>query len=315
MQPIRSHDNARMNIDVALLTEPRYLAAQAPEGDWYLANILHDDRLLQAALAKTGLASQRVDWSDPDEDWSRFRCAVFRTTWDYFNRFDDFSAWLDRAASLTRLCNAPSIIRWNMDKHYLADLDAKGVSVVRSRFIERGTVLRLQDHLDATGWDEAVIKPCVSGGARHTYRVDRQNASQLDAIINGLLKTEAFLLQPFERAIVDQGEDALMMIDGRFSHAVRKVAKPGDFRVQDDHGGTVHAYQPTAGQIALAERAMAACQTVPTYARVDMLQVDAGHDAVMELELIEPELWLRLHPAAATSLAEAIAALLQAKTG
>lgn len=306
----------RMKIDIALLTEHRYLTTQAPQDDWYLANILHDDRLLQAALDKLGLSSERVHWSNPDEDWSRFRCAVFRTTWDYFNRFGEFSTWLDNVPSLTRLCNAPSIIRWNMDKHYLADLDAKGVSVVRSRFIERGTKLRLQGHLDETGWDEAVIKPCVSGGARHTYRVDRSNAAQLDATLQGLLAAEAFLLQPFERAIMAQGEDSLMMLNGRFSHAVRKVAKPGDFRVQDDHGGTVHAYQPTAGQITLAERAMAACQTLPIYARVDMVQVDAGHaanahDAVMELELIEPELWLRLHPAAATSFAEAIAGWLE----
>ena len=299
-----------MKIDIALLTARRFLATKAPEGDWYLDNILHDDRLLQAALGKFGLTSQRVDWGNPDEDWSRFRCVVFRTTWDYFNRIDEFNAWLERVPSLTRLCNAPSIIRWNMDKHYLADLDAKGVSVVRSRFIERGATLRLQDLLDETGWDQAVIKPCVSGGARHTYRVDQANASQLDATIQGLLAAEAFLLQPFERAIMAQGEDSLMMIDGRFSHAVRKVAKPGDFRVQDDHGGSVHAYQPTAEQIALAERAMAACQTMPAYGRVDMVQVDAGHDAVMELELIEPELWLRLHPAAATSFAKAIAASL-----
>ncbi len=301
----------RMKIDIALLTAHRYLATQALEGDWYLDNILHDDRLLQSALHKIGLSSERVDWSNPDEDWSRFQCALFRTTWDYFDRFGEFNAWLDRVASLTRLCNAPSIVRWNMDKHYLADLDAKGVPVVRSRFIERGTTLHLQDLLVETGWDEAVIKPCVSGGARHTYRVNHANAAQLDATLQGLLAEEAFLLQPFERAIMAQGEDSLMMINGRFTHAVRKVAKPGDFRVQDDHGGSVHAYPPTTKQIALAERAMSACKSMPIYARVDMVQVDAGHDAVMELELVEPELWLRLEPAAATSLAGAIAGFLK----
>ncbi len=305
----------RMKTDIALLTSHRYLASQAREGDWYLDNILHDDRLLQLALQQLGLSSQRVDWADPSEDWSRFRCAVFRTTWDYFDRFAEFNAWFDRVQSQTQLFNAPPIIRWNMDKHYLADLDAKGVSIVRSHFIERGTTLELRALLDETGWDQAVIKPCVSGGARHTYRVDRASARQLQPIIQALLATKAFLLQPFEPAIMAQGEDSLMMIGGRYSHAVRKVAKPGDFRVQDDHGGTVHAYEPTAAQIALAERAMAACDTMPIYGRVDMVRVGAvdaagGHDAVMELELIEPELWLRLHPPAATLFAEAIAASL-----
>lgn len=299
----------RLKADVALLTARRYLATAPPQGDWYLGNILQDDRLLQAALDDLGILSIRVDWSDPDVDWSRFRCAVFRTTWDYFDRFGEFSAWLDRAQSLTRLCNAPSIVRWNMDKHYLAYLDAGGVPVVRSKFIERGTTIRLQQLLDETGWEEAVIKPCVSGGARHTYRVDRTNAAQLDATIQGLLAAEAFLLQPFERGIMAHGEDSLMIIDGRFSHAVRKLAKAGDFRVQDDHGGTVHGYQPTAEQIALAERAMAACDSMPVYGRVDMVQVDSGDYAVMELELIEPELWLRLYPPAAAAFAKAIATL------
>lgn len=300
----------RVQTDVALLTERRYLATQADAGDWYLDNILRDDRLLQDALGKLGLSSRRVDWSDPGQDWSRFRCAVFRTTWDYFDRFDAFDAWLDRVQPLTRLCNPAATIRWNMDKHYLADLDAAGVAVVRTRFIERGTRVRLQDLLDEAGWDEAVVKPCVSGAARHTYRVDRNNAAALDATIGGLLASEAFLLQPFERGIVEHGEDSLVMLDGRYSHAVRKRAKAGDFRVQDDHGGSVHACRPTAEQIALAERAIAACGRVPAYGRVDMVQVDAGRHAVMELELIEPELWLRLHPPAATAFAAAISALL-----
>jgi glutathione synthase/RimK-type ligase-like ATP-grasp enzyme len=297
--------------EVALLTDRRYIAPVAPDGAWYLANILHDDRLLQAALDQLGLSSVRVDWSRPDEDWSRYRCLVFRTTWDYFDRFAEFTAWLDRVRSQTRLCNELSLIRWNVDKHYLADLGARGIPVVRSRFVERGTAVRLRDLLDQTGWHDAVIKPCVSGSARHTYRINRETADAVDAVIQPLLPTESVILQPFERAIVDHGEDSLMVFGGRFSHAVRKVAKPGDFRVQDDHGGTARPYQPTPAQVELAERAIAACDVMPAYGRVDMIQDDQGRDTVMELELVEPELWLRYHPPAATALAEAIAATLQ----
>lgn len=299
-----------MKADVALLTERRYVTTVAPDGDWYLGNILQDDQLLQKALLQLGLSSVRVDWSRPDVDWSEFRCAVFRTTWDYFERFEEFSAWLDRVRSLTRLCNESRTIAWNMDKHYLADLEAKGISVVRSRFVERGTTIRLQELLDETGWDDAVIKPCVSGAARHTFRVNQANATEVDAIVRPLLTTESLLLQPFQQAIVEHGEDALMLFNGQFSHAVRKVAKPGDFRVQDDHGGTVHPHQPTPEQIELAEIAMSACLPVPVYGRVDMVQIEPRRFAVMELELIEPELWLRYHPAAATAFAQAIAALL-----
>ncbi len=292
---------------IALLTESRYAASVAAEGDWYLGNILQDDQLLSDALAVHGLSTDRVDWARPDVDWSRFRCAVFRTTWDYFDRFDEFTAWLDRVEGATALCNSASIIRWNMDKHYLADLEAKGIPVVASRFIERGSAAPLPELLDASGWAEAVIKPCVSGSARHTYRVNRAIAVELDPVVQRLLAVESLILQPFVEEIVRQGEDTLMVLNGRYTHAVRKVAKSGDFRVQVDHGGTVHDLEPTAEQIELAERAMAVCLPLPAYGRVDMVRDNEGRLAVMEVELIEPELWLRHHPPAAKELAAAIA--------
>jgi glutathione synthase/RimK-type ligase-like ATP-grasp enzyme len=300
-----------MQADVALLTERRYTGTRAAADDWYLANILHDDGLLRAALAERGLSSVRVDWSDPRVDWSAFGWAVFRTTWDYFDRFAEFTAWLDRVEPLTRWCNAAALIRWNWDKHYLADLAARGVSVVESRFIERGSAVCLRELLAATGWAEAVVKPCISGAARHTYRLHRDDPDTLQAvnrIVGQLLATESLIVQPFQRQVVERGEDSLVVIAGRFTHAVRKLAKPGDFRVQDDHGGTVHPHQPTPRQIALAEHAVSVCRPAPVYARVDMIVDNHGRDAIMELELIEPELWLRLHPPAATALAAAIAA-------
>ena len=296
-----------MKADIALLTDRRFTADTANPDDWYFGNILTEDRLLRAALDGLGLSSIRVDWSSTNEDWSQYGCAVFRTTWDYFDRFGEFTTWLDRVEQQTLLCNPASIIRWNMDKHYLADLDARGIPVVQSRFVERGSALRLHDLLDETGWAEAVIKPCVSGAARHTYRVNRANADQIDSIVQPLLASESFLFQPFEASIMDSGEDSLMVFGGRYSHAVRKRAKPGDFRVQDDHGGTVAPYKPSAAQIELAERAIAACDPVPAYGRVDMIRESTGNYAIMELELIEPELWMRFHPPAAEALARAIA--------
>lgn len=299
--------NYESMFDVALLTDSRYCAAEAPEGDWYLGNILSDDHLLRRALAELGWSSSRVAWSDAEVDWSAFRLAVFRTTWDYFDRFDEFSKWLERVSTRTQLCNELSLVRWNMDKHYLADLEARGVAAPPTRYIERGSTVGVAELLDETGWREAVIKPCVSGAARLTYRVDARNAAEVDRVIEPFRAKESFLLQPFQRTILEQGEDSLMVFGGRYSHAVRKLAKPGDFRVQDDHGGTVHARQPLDAQVELAERAMAACDPRPAYGRVDMIQDDAGRWIVMELELIEPELWLRFAPASATAFARAIA--------
>lgn len=293
--------------DVALLTDRRYEAEVAEPGDWYLDNILQDDRLLRAALHRRGLSSVRLDWARPGVDWSRYRCAVFRTTWDYFDRFPEFVRWLDRVARETDLCNRADLVRWNVDKHYLADLAARGVPVVESRFLERGSAAPLSAVLAETGWADAVVKPCVSGAARHTYRVGPANATALDPVAAGLLADEALMLQPFQRAVTEYGEDSLVVLNGRFTHAVRKVPKAGDFRVQDDHGGTVHAHAPTAEQIELAERAVAACRPAPAYARVDVVRDNRGRFAVMELELIEPELWLRFHPPAAEAFAEAVA--------
>lgn len=294
--------------DIALLTDRRYTAPVAAPGDWYHANILADDDLVRVALAHRGLAAVRVDWADASVDWTRFRCAVFRTTWDYFDRRDEFLAWLRRVERLTRLCNPADVVLRNMDKHYLADLEAAGVPVVPSRFIDRGGRIDLGTLLRREGWTEAVVKPCVSGAARHTYRVTPANAAAVDAVVGPLLADESFLVQPFLESVPLEGEDSLMLVRGRYTHAVRKLAKPGDFRVQDDHGGTVTERVPTAGQIELARRAVTALQPAPAYGRVDMARDDAGRWVVMELELIEPELWLRRHPSAAEAFADEIAA-------
>ena len=300
------------NADVALLTEQRYASAVAAEGDWYLGNILRDDQLLQSALARHGISSVRIDWASPDVDWSQFRCAVFRTTWDYFERQSEFKAWLNRIRGKTRLCNEAALIDWNMDKHYLADLEAKGIPIVPSKFIERGSTVTLHELLDDSGWDEAILKPCISGAARHTYRLNRESAAHLEPVVRQLLTDESLILQPFQQSVMRDGEDTLMFFNGCVTHAVRKVPKPGDFRVQDDYGGTASPHEPSAAQIEFAQRVIAACQPAPAYGRVDLVRDDHGNLAVMELELIEPELWLRNHPPAATAFADAIAKIVLA---
>lgn len=292
--------------DVALLTESRYAASAAPEEDWYLNNILRDDHYLQKALNEIGLSSVRVDWARKDIDWSGFKCAVFRTTWDYFERIDEFTSWLGMVQNKTILLNDASLVRWNLDKHYLADLKKLGIPVVETEFIEKGSVIDLDQLLEENGRDEGIIKPCISGAARHTYRFSHKNAPEIQPLIDKLLINESFLFQPFIEDVVKTGEDTLMVIDGCFTHAVRKVAKAGDFRVQDDHGGTVHRYSPSKEQIELAERAVAGCNPLPGYGRVDMVRDNEGRWVVMELELIEPELWLRNHPPAAKNFARAI---------
>jgi glutathione synthase/RimK-type ligase-like ATP-grasp enzyme len=293
--------------DVALLTESRYMATSAPPGDWYLENILREDALLKDALRESGLSSVRVDWADPGVDWTRFRCAVLRTTWDYFDRIKAFRAWLGRVEGATRLFNPASLVRWNLDKEYLGELAERGVPVVPSRFLEPGDGTPLDRLLEETGWSEAVIKPRVSGAARLTFRVNPGTAPSLDARLRPHRAAEAFLLQPFQAEVLRSGEVTLVLVEGEVTHGVRKLARPGDFRVQDDHGGTVHPHDPTPREVEVARQAMAACPSTPLYGRVDLVEDGKGGLFVMEVELIEPELWLRARPLAATALAGAIA--------
>ena len=159
-------------------------------------------------------------------------------------------------------------------------------------------------------WDEIVLKPCISGCARHTYKLNKSNIGQYENVFNKLIAEEAMMLQPFQHNIVKQGEVSIIVIDGKFTHAVLKIAKKGEFRVQDDFGGSVYEYSPSNDEIEFAERAVKACIESPLYARVDVFTDNDGILAVSELELIEPELWFRNNPAAAKSLASAIKKLI-----
>jgi glutathione synthase/RimK-type ligase-like ATP-grasp enzyme len=159
-------------------------------------------------------------------------------------------------------------------------------------------------------WARAVLKPAVSGAGRHTHAFDVDEADGYQELADRLLQREALMLQPFVRDVVDRGEVTVVLFDGRCSHAVLKRARPGDFRVQDDFGGTVHDHEPSRAEIAFAERVFAACDPMPAYGRVDLVRDAAGELAVMELELVEPELWFRLHPPAAKRFAAAVMARL-----
>lgn len=291
--------------DIIILTDERYEVSD--ETNWYQANLFGEERLLMAGLEARGLRTKRVAWSNAEFDWKRARAAVFRSTWDYFERFAEFSEWMDRAQGVMQFFNAPELVRWNLDKHYLRDLAERGVNVPVTRFIERGEKTTLREVMEANGWSEAILKPVVSGAARHTYRLNVANLEAHESVLRDLLRDEAMMVQPFLGKVLTQGELSLMVIGGRCTHAVRKIAKPGDFRVQDDHGGTVHPHTPTADEIGFAERAVAATPKLPLYARVDAVLDASGALSLMELELVEPELFFRFHPPAAGALAAAIA--------
>ncbi|MBV8464891.1 MAG: hypothetical protein JO218_03000 [Burkholderiales bacterium] len=297
-----------MDFDIAILTDARYVDPDPTVP--YDCQILLEEAWLVHYLGQLGLRAKRVAWDDRSVNWSVVRGAVLRSTWDYFDRFDEFSPWLEGVARLTRLVNRYDLLQWNMDKRYLADLAEQGVDIVPTRYFERRQACDLAAEMRRFGWTEAVMKPVVSGAARLTFRIDSQNIADMQATFERCIAEEAMMLQPFMRSVMEQGEISLMVVDGQHTHAIRKTPKAGDFRVQDDHGGTVHPHIATAEEVAFAENAVAACPVVPAYARVDLVRDAASKLRVMEMELVEPEMFFRFCPASAQRLAAAIAARL-----
>ncbi|WP_299681986.1 RimK family alpha-L-glutamate ligase [uncultured Tenacibaculum sp.] len=294
--------------DVVILSERRYV--NPLKVDDYVKNLLLEDDLVKKALEKEGLKVTRLSWDDPDFNWSDTKYILFRTTWDYFDRFPEFSVWLKKVSMQTKLINSEAIIRWNLDKHYLLDLQNKGVHICESYFVEKGETASLQEIATKHNLKNFVLKPCISGGGRHTYKITSETIAEHENTFQKLIAEEAYIVQPFQKNIVEKGEISLIIINGEFTHAVLKIAKPGDFRVQDDFGGTVHDYTPTSEEIAFAEKAIKACDELPLYARVDIFTDNNNKLAIAELELIEPELWFRNHPEAAVKLSQPIKQLI-----
>lgn len=294
--------------DIALVTERRYESPAQP--DWYVRNIVEEDRLLSEALARRGLSTQRVDWARPDVDWGGFSAAVLRTTWDYFDHVDAFRSWIARVQHQTRLFNDAPTVLDNIDKHYLLRLAGQGIEIVPTTILEAGQVATLSEVMAERGWRRAVLKPAVSGGGANTFVVEPESVATHEATLARMLPERAMLVQPFVPSIVTRGEVTVVVIDGHATHSLLKRARPGEFRVQDEHGGTLHDHVATPAEQALARDAIACIVPRPLYGRVDMVQGIDGRPRVMELELVEPELWLRREPAAADRLAEALAARL-----
>ena len=178
--------------DICILTNGEY--EKPDEANWFAAQLLGEERLLLAAFERHGLRATRMAWSNPDFHWCLTRAAVLRSTWDYFDRFTEFSSWMDHAVERTRLFNSQGLVRWNIDKHYLRDLAARGLKVPPTRYIERGERTSLREVFFACGWTEAVLKPVVSGAARHTYRVNLASIDEHESILFDLLQREAMML-------------------------------------------------------------------------------------------------------------------------
>jgi len=290
------------HFDITILTDSLHLGKlqRTP----HIEDILEEDRLVQSALEKRGLRVNRINWDHPDMDWSNSRYLMFRSTWDYFNRFPEFDRWLESVKYQTAMINPYPMVRWNLDKHYLVELAEKGIPIPPTRFIEQGSLQPLKELVAECGWKEIILKPVISGAARHTYRIPADKCELYEELFRRLLAKEPMMIQEFQHRVLEKGEVSFVVIGGTFTHSILKKAKKGDFRVQDDFGGKLHPHEATEEEISFAEAVVSRCRQQPLYARVDAIWDNDNRLAISELELIEPELWFQFNPDAADKLAD-----------
>ncbi len=277
-----------------------------------LPELSRDCQRLVPALRDRQCAVEIVVWDDPHVDWAAADLVVVRSIWDYFRKRAAFEAWLEMLDMVgAAVVNETEVIRHNLDKRYLGELESAGVPIVPTFYAtEVSGALQAATEL---GWHEVVMKPTVNAAGRNTHRVATHASDQFEAALTETLADGEAMVQRFVPNILDEGEWSLIFFDGEFSHSVRKTAKAGEFRIQDDWGGTVHfdAASPSlieAGNVVLRAAQQVLQRDSPlTYARVDGVVHD-DEFLLMELELIEPELFLRAHSDAPDRCAAALLA-------
>ncbi|MBW3604008.1 MAG: hypothetical protein KY460_03670 [Actinobacteria bacterium] len=264
---------------------------------------------LIAALAGRGIASRLCVWDDATVDWAAWDLVVLRSTWDYPRRYDAFVRWVTDVAAATRVCNPPEVVTWNSDKRYLLELAGCGVGIVPSAVYGPGSPVKLPDD------GRFVVKPTVSAGAQDTVRYDRTGHADALAHTRRIQSQgRHVLVQPYVEHVDDRGETALVFMGGRFSHAIRKgpilTGAPetvgGLFAAEDIRPRTPTDHERAAAELALD--ALPFDRTDLLYARVDLLPGPDGTPLLLEVELVEPSLFLRFCDGAPDRLARSIAA-------
>jgi glutathione synthase/RimK-type ligase-like ATP-grasp enzyme len=267
-----------------------------------------DDQLLPPALAELGISAEPVVWSDDSVNWAEFDAVVIRSCWDYHLHFPDFLVWLGRIdASGTTVWNSSPLVRWNADKRYLLDLAQRGVATIPTMIVPRGRAADVEALATAEGWTRFVLKPTVSASGYETYALQTPLAGAARDVVAHVTTIGDALLQPFVDEVSQNGEYSFTFIDGAFSHATLKRATSdgGEFRVQTEHGGSVEPVDAPPPLIEQATHVVRALPETPLYARVDGIARGSAF-LLMELELIEPNLFLGESTGAAERLAAAI---------
>lgn len=265
-----------------------------------LSGYVADDDLAIGPLSELGHDVETLSWRQTGRKWSEFDLVVIRTPWDYQQDPEAFLETLDAIEDETRLANPASIARWNFEKHYLLELHLDGIEIVPTIWDAAYTADNIAKWQEALMSDDLIIKPTVSATAEHTYRLN-----EFDPSLQTIFGERSFLVQPFIESIVSEGEYSLFFFNGEYSHTILKAPKQDDFRVQEEHGGIITAVKPEPAMLTTATAVLGRLSEKLLYSRVDLVRYH-GRFAVMELELIEPALYLRMDESAPRRFAQAI---------
>lgn len=267
-----------------------------------MGHYVADDDLAIAPLSELGWDVSTISWRDSNVDWNDLEIVVIRTPWDYQRSPDEFLEVLAKIdSSSARLENPLDVVKWNLDKRYLRDLERRGLRIVPTIWGGVYDQSSFTSWMAELGCGELIIKPTVSATAEHTFRL-----TGFDSSLAGVFAGRSFMVQPFLTNVVTEGEYSLFYFNGQYSHTILKSPKAMDFRVQEEHGGIITAVQPTRELSYAGRRAFEMISPSPLYARVDLVRDDENQFALMELELIEPALYLRMDADAPQRFASAI---------
>ena len=269
-------------------------------------DLTEDDRPLISVLAEQGLDGVAVRWDDAGADWSAFAALIIRSCWDYHVRHDEFVRWLDALErARVPVFNPVPLVRWNMDKRYLRELQQRGIAIPETQWLERGDARSLHELLRGAGWTDAIVKPAISASATDTWRTIIANAAADESRFRELTDRAAVLVQRYVGEIETRGEWSLVFIDGTLSHSGLKRPRAGDFRVQKEHGGSVAPADPPLAVMHASQEVMDALPHDCMFARIDGVETSSGY-VLMEAECIEPDLFFRFRPQSRVELARAV---------
>lgn len=257
-----------------------------------LKNFYTYDKLLFEPLKTLGWIAEEISWRNEKVNWSDFEAVIVRSTWDYQNDLEKFKIVLEKINSVSHLENDLELMRWNMNKNYLFDLEQKGVRIVETIWEKKFNSETALKYFEKLNTDEIIIKPNISANADNTFRLTKEKLYDNISELEKIFEAKEFMVQPFIQNIIDEGEYSLFFFNGKFSHSVLKKPKEKDFRVQEEHGGDIQPITAPAEIVLVAENIIKKLFTIPLYGRVDLVRTKNNEFALMELELIEPSLYL-----------------------